>query len=563
MAAIFAVACIVRWIDLSGFGQTWDEDVNWAAGRNYVTNLLVARFLATASWLWNFEHPPVMKYLDGHRRAVRRRLRPGARAVGACGSRSAARCWCRSARGCSACASACSRRRSRRCCRRSSRTARSSATSRRRCCGGRSAMLLALGVHDDAPVDGRRAALSRRLARSASRSGSRSRRGSSTACSGRCASRSSSIQAPPRWRRETLISRRDRDAARRARHVLRGVAAAVAASVRRARTSRSHKLDSPHSPEPFLGAITNQPGAALLPRLPVRDAAARRARSASSAALCALAARAASRALVDARVARDPARRRRVAGAPGRRALRDAVRRSRSRSLAAAGCDQLATCVGVARTRSPALAAALVALPRHHAGSHPPVLPRLLRRAGRRRRRRSRRSAGSRPRGGARASTAPSPTSTSTPRPGATRRPRLHPARAPGVVPRGSVDADGPLAAAGDLDRAVRRRSMPDSSRCPARLHRRGRKAPRSPRSGRGRLHRESPRHLTGTRSAIGHATRHAGRRARRASTPTGAPPTTSPSARSTCRTTRCCASRCAPSTSSRACSATGARRRG
>ena len=43
----------------------------------------------------------------------------------------------------------------------------------------------------------------------------------------------------------------------------------------------------------------------------------------------------------------------------------------------------------------------------------------------------------------------------------------------------------------------------------------------------------------------------------------TGAPPTTCRSGRSTCSTTRCCASRCGPSTSSRGCSATGARRPG
>ena len=62
--AVFAVAVIVRWIDLGGFGQTWDEDVNWAAGRNYVTNLLALDF-SQAAWTWNYEHPPVMKLLDG------------------------------------------------------------------------------------------------------------------------------------------------------------------------------------------------------------------------------------------------------------------------------------------------------------------------------------------------------------------------------------------------------------------------------------------------------------------------------------------------------------------
>lgn len=64
MAAVFAVACVVRWIDLSGFGQTWDEDVYWASGRNYVTNLLSLDF-RPSSWQWNFEHPPVTKYLAG------------------------------------------------------------------------------------------------------------------------------------------------------------------------------------------------------------------------------------------------------------------------------------------------------------------------------------------------------------------------------------------------------------------------------------------------------------------------------------------------------------------
>ncbi|HUJ57146.1 MAG TPA: glycosyltransferase family 39 protein [Kofleriaceae bacterium] len=64
IGAVFAVACIVRWIDLSGFGQTWDEDVNWSAGRDYITNIL-ALDLRPSSWAWNGEHPPVMKYLAG------------------------------------------------------------------------------------------------------------------------------------------------------------------------------------------------------------------------------------------------------------------------------------------------------------------------------------------------------------------------------------------------------------------------------------------------------------------------------------------------------------------
>ncbi|MDB4963123.1 MAG: 4-amino-4-deoxy-L-arabinose transferase and related glycosyltransferase of family-like protein [Myxococcales bacterium] len=64
LAAVFVLALIVRLIDLGGFGATWDEDVNWASGRNYVTNLLSLDFSVSA-WRWNYEHPPVMKLLDG------------------------------------------------------------------------------------------------------------------------------------------------------------------------------------------------------------------------------------------------------------------------------------------------------------------------------------------------------------------------------------------------------------------------------------------------------------------------------------------------------------------
>ncbi len=64
IGGVFLAGCVVRWIDLGGFGQTWDEDVNWAAGRNYITNLL-SLDLSPGSWIWNYEHPPVMKYLAG------------------------------------------------------------------------------------------------------------------------------------------------------------------------------------------------------------------------------------------------------------------------------------------------------------------------------------------------------------------------------------------------------------------------------------------------------------------------------------------------------------------
>ena len=64
MGAVLALALAARLIGLGDAGQTWDEDVNWAAGRNDVTNVL-ARDFTDASWSWNYEHPPVMKLLDG------------------------------------------------------------------------------------------------------------------------------------------------------------------------------------------------------------------------------------------------------------------------------------------------------------------------------------------------------------------------------------------------------------------------------------------------------------------------------------------------------------------
>ena len=63
-AGVLALALLARWLGLGAQGQTWDEDVNWASGRNYVTNLLSLDF-SGFSWSWNYEHPPVMKLLDG------------------------------------------------------------------------------------------------------------------------------------------------------------------------------------------------------------------------------------------------------------------------------------------------------------------------------------------------------------------------------------------------------------------------------------------------------------------------------------------------------------------
>lgn len=64
IGGVLVLALLARWLGLGDQGQTWDEDVNWASGRNYVTNLLGLDF-ADRSWIWNFEHPPVMKLLDG------------------------------------------------------------------------------------------------------------------------------------------------------------------------------------------------------------------------------------------------------------------------------------------------------------------------------------------------------------------------------------------------------------------------------------------------------------------------------------------------------------------
>lgn len=64
VAGVLALGLLARLVGRDGFGQTWDEDTNWAAGRNYVTNVLGLDFSPRA-WLWNYEHPPVMKLLDG------------------------------------------------------------------------------------------------------------------------------------------------------------------------------------------------------------------------------------------------------------------------------------------------------------------------------------------------------------------------------------------------------------------------------------------------------------------------------------------------------------------
>lgn len=61
---VFLLAVATGTMDQGGAGQTWDEDTNWAAGKNYVSNVLTMDF-GRAAWRWNFEHPPITKYILG------------------------------------------------------------------------------------------------------------------------------------------------------------------------------------------------------------------------------------------------------------------------------------------------------------------------------------------------------------------------------------------------------------------------------------------------------------------------------------------------------------------
>jgi hypothetical protein len=61
---VFVLALAIRVWGMADFGQTWDEDEYWSAGRNYIVNLLAGDW-RPSSWMWNFEHPPVTKYLAG------------------------------------------------------------------------------------------------------------------------------------------------------------------------------------------------------------------------------------------------------------------------------------------------------------------------------------------------------------------------------------------------------------------------------------------------------------------------------------------------------------------
>jgi hypothetical protein len=63
-SSLLLAGLAVRLWNLSGAGQTWDEDVYFAAGRNFVNNLLDGH-RAAALWAWNLEHPALAKWLYG------------------------------------------------------------------------------------------------------------------------------------------------------------------------------------------------------------------------------------------------------------------------------------------------------------------------------------------------------------------------------------------------------------------------------------------------------------------------------------------------------------------
>ncbi|HEY0194975.1 MAG TPA: glycosyltransferase family 39 protein, partial [Kofleriaceae bacterium] len=241
-----------------GFGQAWDEDVNWAAGRNYITSLVGFDF-SDRAWQWNFEHPPVMKLLDGLGAQFADGFGP-ARALSAV--------WI--ALGCAllvpigarlfrprvgvlAGAIAC---------------LLPPMVAHGQIVGHESptvlwwslAILLALGVHDYlSPIDRHaRATLRLRLiwvgVAIGVAIGSRFVNG----LVGPLCAVIVVVQAPPRWRRETIIT---------------GAIAMPLAAIATvwalwprlwlhplAHLAESfHKLDTAHAPEPFLGAVTNHP----------------------------------------------------------------------------------------------------------------------------------------------------------------------------------------------------------------------------------------------------------------------------------------------------------------
>ncbi|MCC6747024.1 MAG: glycosyltransferase family 39 protein [Deltaproteobacteria bacterium] len=79
--ALVGAALALRLFELDGAGQTWDEDVYWAAARNAIQNLLAGDFRA-ASWATNPEHPATAKWVYSAATLASESLTPG-RAVSA------------------------------------------------------------------------------------------------------------------------------------------------------------------------------------------------------------------------------------------------------------------------------------------------------------------------------------------------------------------------------------------------------------------------------------------------------------------------------------------------
>ena len=259
MAIVLAGGVAVRWIDLGGFGQTWDEDVNWAAGRNYITNVVTLDFSA-AAWQWNYEHPPVMKLLAGIGAQFADGFGP-ARALSAI--------WI--SLGCALLVPI------------GARLFRPRVGA---LAGALAALLppmvahgqivgheaptvlwwslgilLALGVHDYLPPDDRRAAatLRARLIGVGVAIGVATASRFVNGLLGPLCALIVVVQAPPRWRRDTILWGAWR-------MPLAAIATLYAVWPRLwahpiARLVESlHRLDAAHAPEPWLGDITNHPG---------------------------------------------------------------------------------------------------------------------------------------------------------------------------------------------------------------------------------------------------------------------------------------------------------------
>jgi hypothetical protein len=61
---VFIVSLSFRLWDIKATGGTWDEDIYFTSGWNFINNLYWRNF-TPEDWGWNFEHPPVSKYIYG------------------------------------------------------------------------------------------------------------------------------------------------------------------------------------------------------------------------------------------------------------------------------------------------------------------------------------------------------------------------------------------------------------------------------------------------------------------------------------------------------------------